>query len=81
MKPLGTSINSLARDLDVQPNRVSLIVNGEGAIPADTALRLAKYFGVSPEMWLAMPTDYDLRVARLHKGAEIERRVRVRNAA
>jgi addiction module HigA family antidote len=49
MKPMGISINALARDIDVPPNRVSEIVNGKRAITADTALRLGKYFGVSPE--------------------------------
>ena len=49
MRPLGVSINTLARDLDVPPNRISEIVNGKRAITADTALRLGKYFGVSPE--------------------------------
>ena len=49
MKPLGVSINALARDIDMPPNRVREIVNGKRAITANTALRLGKYFGVSPE--------------------------------
>lgn len=64
MKPMGISINRLARDLAVPPNRVSGIVNGARAITADTALRLGKYFGVSPEMWLRLQAQYELRVAR-----------------
>ncbi len=52
MKPLGISINRLARDLHVPPNRISGIVNSARAITADTALRLGTYFGVSPEIWL-----------------------------
>jgi addiction module HigA family antidote len=81
LKPFGISINQLARDLDVRPNRISLIVNGERAITADTALRLGIYFGVSPEIWLNLQADYEIRLAsRLH-GAEIQRKVRRRHAA
>lgn len=64
MKPLGVSINALARDTAVPPKRVSDIVNRKHSITADTALRLGKYFGVSPEVWLGLQADYDLRVAR-----------------
>ena len=64
MRPLGISINALARDLAVPPNRISGIVNGTRAITADTALRLGKYFGVSPELWLDLQSDYELRLAR-----------------
>jgi addiction module HigA family antidote len=78
MKPLGVSINALARDIDVPPNRVSEIVNGKRAITADTALRLGKYFGVSPETWLDLQSDFDLRVARRELWPKIEPRVRTR---
>jgi addiction module HigA family antidote len=64
MKPLEISINKLAREIGVPPNRISGIVNGRRAITADTALRLGVYFGVSPEIWLNLQADYDLRVAR-----------------
>ena len=64
MRPLGISINALARDLAVPANRISGIINGTRAITADTALRLGKYFGVSPEIWLDLQSDYELRVAR-----------------
>ncbi|BCS33238.1 transcriptional regulator [Luteitalea sp. TBR-22] len=64
MRPLGISINALARDLAVPPNRISGIINGTRAITADTALRLGKYFGVSPELWLDLQSDFELRVAR-----------------
>ncbi len=60
MVPLGISINALARALGVPPNRISGIVNGTRAITADTALRLGKYFGVSPETWLDLQSDYEL---------------------
>ena len=64
MKPLEISINKLAREIDVPPGRISNIVNGKRSITADTALRLGTYFGVSPELWLNLQTDYDLRIAR-----------------
>jgi len=75
MKPLGISINRLARDIAVPPARISAIVNGKRAITADTALRLGKYFRVSSELWLGLQADFDLRVARRRIGPEIDRRV------
>jgi addiction module HigA family antidote len=75
MKPLGVSINRLARELVVPPGRISAIVNGKRAITADTALRLGKYFGVSPEVWMGLQADYDLRVAQRTIGPELDKRV------
>jgi len=75
MKPLDISINRLARDLAVPPGRISAIVNGKRAITADTALRLAKYFGTSSELWLGLQAEFDLRIAKRTVGAEIEKRV------
>lgn len=80
MKPLTISINALARDLDVPPNRISDIVNGKCGITAGTALRLGKYFRVAPERWPGLQTDYDLRLARRSSWLEIEPRVRERVA-
>jgi addiction module HigA family antidote len=81
MKPLRISINRLARDLDVPPNRISAIVNGSRAITADTALRLGTYFHVSPETWLGLQIDYDLRLTRQRDGDRIIHSVRTRPAA
>ncbi len=81
LKPLGISINQLARDLDVPPNRISAIVNGARSITADTALRLGTYFRVSPETWLGLQLDYDLRKVRQSHGEEIIRNVRTRPTA
>ena len=81
MKPLGISINQLARDLDVPPNRISAIVKGARSITADTALRLGAYFRMSPESWLGLQLDYDLRLTRRLRGREILTRVRTRPAA
>jgi addiction module HigA family antidote len=75
MRPMEISINRLARDIAVPPGRISAIVNGDRSITADTALRLSKYFGVSPETWMGLQSDYDLRLAQRTKGAEIEKRV------
>lgn len=80
MAPMGISINRLARDIAVPPGRISAIVNSKRAITADTALRLGKYFGVSPEVWMGLQVDYDLRVAQRVIGAEVDRRVQ-RHAA
>lgn len=76
MKPLGVSQNRLARDIDAPVSRIAGIVKGERAITADTALRLAQFFGTSPEMWMALQSDYDLRLARLESGSAIAKRVR-----
>lgn len=75
LKPMGISINRLARDIVVPPGRISEIVNGKRGITADTALRLAQFFGVSAELWLGLQAEYDLRVAQQIIGAEIEKRV------
>ena len=64
LQPLGISINRLAREIGVPAGRISTIVNGKRSITADTALRLGMYFGVSPELWLNLQSDYDLRIAR-----------------
>lgn len=76
MKPLRISINRLARDIDVPPNRISLIVRGKRSITADTALRLGKYFGNSPEIWLDLQSDFELRVLRRTEWPRIEPRIR-----
>jgi antitoxin HigA-1 len=81
IKPLGISINRLSRDLNVPPNRIHGIVHGTRSITADTALRLGEYFGVSPETWMNLQAEYDLRTARRTVGDKIARTVRKRSAA
>lgn len=76
MKPLGISQNRLARDIDTPVSRVAGIVSGKRAITADTALRLAQFFATTPEFWLSLQADHDLRLARRSAGEEIEKRVR-----
>ena len=80
MKPLGVSINALAREIAVPPNRISEIVGGKRSITADTALRLGKYFGVSAELWMGLQADYDLRVAKRTTWLKVEPRVRAHAA-
>jgi addiction module HigA family antidote len=75
LKPMAISINRLAREIMVPPGRISEIVNGKRGITADTALRLARAFGTSPEVWLGLQTDYDLRIAMRTIGKEIEKRI------
>ena len=60
MKPLNLSGNALALALRVPPSRISGIINGQRAVSADTALRLARYFGTTPEHWINMQAGYDL---------------------
>jgi len=80
MRPLGISVSALARDIAVPANRISQIVNGKRALSADTALRLGKYFGVSPEIWLDLQSEYELRLARRTTWRRVEPRVRTRVA-
>jgi len=81
MIPKEISINRLARDLHVPPNRISEIVNGRRAITADTALRLARYFKTTAELWLNLQMEYDVRRARRELDAEITAKVRPHRAA
>src|SRR5438552_1407677 len=78
LQEIDTSLNELARALRVPMNRISAIVNGKRAITVDTAMRLARYFGTSPQYWLTLQNAYDLEIA---DRAEIEREVLPRSAA
>jgi addiction module HigA family antidote len=81
MRPMGISQSRLARDLCVPATRVRDVVHGRRAITADTALRLAKYFRTSPEFWLGMQVEYDLRKARREVWPRVEKRIRPVKAA
>jgi antitoxin HigA-1 len=80
MVPTGTSINKLALDLHVAPNRILEIVKGKSAITADTALRLAQYLGTTPDFWLGLQMQYDLERAQDELSEKIQREVRRRAA-
>lgn len=81
MKPFGLSINRLAREIDVPPGRISEIIHGRRSITADTALRLGRFFGVSPEIWTGLQADYELRLAKRKIGHAIEERIKPLEAA
>jgi addiction module HigA family antidote len=80
MKPLGISINGLARELRVPTTRISAIVNETHGITADTALRLGRYLSTSSEFWMNLQRDYDLRMAANESRKLIERDVHPRTA-
>ena len=77
LKPMGLSQNRLALDLGVHARRINEIVLGKRSITADTALRLARFFGTSPQFWLGLQRDYDLDVAADALGDRLLREVRV----
>ena len=74
------SATELARNLGVPTNRILQILNGRRALTGDTALRLALYFGITPEFWLNLQSLYDLRVARQKSGGAIRKLLRRRPA-
>jgi addiction module HigA family antidote len=76
LNPMQLSQNRLALDIGVHPRRVNEIVLGKRSITADTALRLARYFGTSPQFWLGLQADYDLDVAMDVLGDRLEREVK-----
>jgi len=79
--PLGMSVTALARELGISVARLNEIVRGRRSVTADTALRLARYFGTTPELWLNLQSFYDLRMAQRRAGRMIERQVTPRQAA
>ncbi len=77
LEPLGLSQYRLAHDLSVPPRRINEIVHGKRAISADTALRLARYFGTSEQFWLNLQARHDLEVERDRLGSRLKDEVRV----
>ncbi len=75
LKPFKLSQNALARALRVPPRRINEILHEKRGITADTALRLARFFGTTAEMWTGLQTDYELRLARYKKEKQIEREI------
>jgi antitoxin HigA-1 len=80
LAPLGMSVNALAMALRVPATRIGAVVKGERSVTADTALRLARFFGTSPEFWMNLQAMHDLTKARRHIGKTIERDIRPRAA-
>ena len=77
LKPMGLSQNRLALDIRVPARRINEIVLGKRRITADTALRLAKYFTMSPQFWLGLQIDYDLDVAEDKLSDRLEKEVQI----
>ena len=76
LKPLGMSQSRLALDISVHPRRINEIVLGKRRITADTALRLARYFCISPQFWLGVQMDYDLDVTEDLLGSRLDREIK-----
>ena len=78
LKPMGLSQNRLGLSVGVHPRRINEIVLRKRRVTAETALRLARYFGTSPQFWLGLQSDFDLDVAADALGERLEREVQVR---
>ena len=80
LEELGLSANALSKALGVPVNRVTMILNGQRGVSADTALRLARYFGTTPQLWLNLQKTWELRRAEIEAGREIAEQVTPRHA-
>ncbi len=81
LETLGLSANALSKALGVPVNRITAILNGQRGVTANTALRLARYFGTTPQVWLNLQKTYELRRAEIEAGREIAKRVKPRQTA
>jgi len=81
LKPLGLTANRLAMELMVPVTRINDIARGRRAISADTSLRLARYFGTTPQFWMNLQANYELELAEDARGREIADRIRPHRAA
>ena len=81
IKPMKLSQNRLAIEIGVDARRINEITLGTRSVTADTALRLGRYFGVSPQFWLGLQAEYDFDVARDNLGSRLDREVRPRPMA
>ena len=77
LNPLGISQYRLARDVSVPPRRINEIVQGKRSISADTALRLARYFGTAERFWLNLQAHYDLEIEKDRLGDRLDREVAI----
>ena len=76
LNPMDISQYRLAKDINVDPRRINEIVHGERSITADTAFRLGRYFGMSPQFWLNLQSHYDLEMLDMESGEQIEKEVK-----
>ena len=81
LQELGMSANALAVELGVPTNRITAILKGQRGITADTALRLSRYFGTTPQLWLNLQKTFELRTAEIESGKDIEEQVLPREMA
>ncbi len=81
LQELGLSANALAKALGVPTNRITAILKGQRGITADTALRLSRYFGTTPQLWQNLQNAFELRVAEIESGKDITERVEPRKTA
>ena len=77
LEPLGLSQNQLANDIGVPPRRINEIIHGKRRITADTALRLARYFEMSPQFWLGLQMDYDLDIGEDKLASRLDKEVNI----
>ena len=80
LEELGMSANAFAQALDVPANRISAILKGQRGVTADTALRLSRYLGTTPQVWLNLQKAFELRVAEIESGKDIDKRIKPRTA-
>ena len=76
LEELNLSANAFAKALDVPTNRITAILNEQRSVTADTALRLAQFFGSTPDFWMSLQSSYDVKIARAAVGKEIEKNVK-----
>jgi addiction module HigA family antidote len=76
LEELSMSATQLAKELGIPANRITEIIRGRRGITADTALRLAAWLGTTPEFWMNLQKNYELRIAEIERGDEIRRTVR-----
>ena len=81
LEGLGLSANALAEELDVAANRITDILRRRRGVTVDTALRLARYFGTTPQVWINLQAEYELRTAEIRAGRQIAARVKSRQEA
>jgi addiction module HigA family antidote len=81
LKPMGITQYRLAKDIAVPPRRINEIIKGERGITADTALRLGRYFQMSPQFWLNLQSHYDLEIQQDRLGPRLEKEVKILAAA
>ena len=81
LRPMGLTQYRLARDIGVPPRRINEIAKGQRAITANTALRLGRYFQMSPQFWLNLQTHYDLEIEEQRIGRRLDKEVKVLAAA